>query len=138
MACRDQHVAIGIGAAKLRFVATVCLLSILASACSAGALGGVASDAPSALSELIGKEVMISFKWSKPTSVLESLTVVGTLIRAEQVFLVVDVEGRIRNDFQEQLFGALERNGKIKRDPDGHTVYVFRSEIARLRLHPQL
>jgi len=138
MASHDQCVSVSRVASASFLIAALCLVCVVASACFARASCGAASDALSEPSEMVGKEVMISFKWSERTSVLESLTLVGTLIRADGELLVVNTEGRIGNEYQEQQLDALERHGKIKRDPDGHTVYVFRTEIARLRLHPEI
>jgi len=138
MACRDQRVGAGGQLTKFLSVAAICLLCIFASACSAGASGRDASDAASDLSELVGKEVMISFRWSKPTSVLESLALVGMLVRVEEDVLVVDVEKSVRSEEQGQVVDALERHGKLNRDPEGHWVYVLRKKIADLRLHPRI
>ncbi|MBI4517460.1 MAG: hypothetical protein HY699_16780 [Deltaproteobacteria bacterium] len=138
MASRDEGIADGRSVARWLLVAAVCLVSICASACPASAPAGSASDVPSEISELLGKDVMISFKWSTPTSVLESLTLVGRLVRVDEEVLVVDVKKSIRSEQQEQVVGALERHGKLKRDPDGHLVYALRREIADLRLYPRI
>ena len=88
---------------------------------------------PPPASELVGTEVMIAFEWSEPSSVLESLLVVGTLVRVEDEFSVVDIRRSVRNDYQRAQIDALERHGKLVRGPDGETVLVRRGEVADLR-----
>lgn len=87
---------------------------------------------------LRGGEVTISFKWSKPTSVLQSLALASMLVRVEEDILVVDVDKTVRSEEQERVLDALEKHGKLRNNLEGHSVYVFRKEIAELRLRPRI
>jgi hypothetical protein len=77
---------------------------------------------------------MISFKWSTSSSVLDSLTVVGRLVRVEDTCLVVDVEEFVRNEVQKQALQALEIHHKLNREAEDRLICVLRAEIAEV--HP--
>lgn len=138
MVSHDERVAVGRRVATCAVFAVTCVLSISASARSACSSDESVSVPRSEISGLIGQDVMISFKWSKPTSVLEALTLVGSLVRVDKEILVVDVEKSVRSKEQERVVDALERHGRITRDPDGRLVYVRRTGIANLWRHPRI
>ena len=69
-------------------------------------------------------------------AVLESLVAVGTLVRVDDEFLVVDIRRSVRSDVQGAEIDALERHGMLVRDPDDGSVRVRRSEIAHSTPYP--
>jgi len=95
--------------------------------------------AHTAISELVGTEVMISFKWQKPTSVVGSLVLVGMLVGVEDDVLIVSIERSPRTEASERALGFLESERKLQRDDRNPSIVrVFRNGIERVSRYPKL
>jgi len=134
MACRSRRVATHRLLQTLALVAAMGSLSSTAIGCSGAKEIRSSRDAPSDPSQFVGKEVLVSFKWPEPTSVLESLLLAGVLVRVEKDVLVIHIGNSVRSEQQERRVDALEVHGKLKRDRGNYSVHVYRSQIADLRL----
>ena len=114
-------------------------LGILLSLCTLGSSPACASfhevakmrGAPEQTQDLIGKKVIVTFRWTHPTSIRQGLMIRGRLAKADARVLVLSDEGEMSKGTLPDVLARLQEYGKVSVHEGPPRLFVIeRADVA--------